>query len=124
MSHTDRCPSPWDARREGERAGERGYGSNPYSDAPWNQQRCEEAETAWRRGYDAGEERREEEEREQRAAERRRTERREQEEYDYYAQAEAERYAQYEAEAEGDPVRVEDPADSDPSWAERRADNN
>ena len=67
----DECPSPYEARREGEEIGYRGYGeSNPYSEHARerrDQIYCEEAERAWRYGLYAGEEqRREEEDREAR----------------------------------------------------------
>ena len=51
MSHRDDCPDRWEARREGERAFERGYGSNPYR----GDEGCPEAEQAWRSGYYAAE---------------------------------------------------------------------
>ncbi len=62
----DECPSPYEARREGEEAGHRGWGlSNPYSERARenrDQTYCEEAEQAWRFGRYAGEDRRREEE--------------------------------------------------------------
>lgn len=60
MSHRDSCPPPYEARREGERAQERGRGryNNPYRDD------CEEAAHEWERGHRAAE-RREEERREE-----------------------------------------------------------
>lgn len=72
MSHRDSCPDRWEARREGERAQERGYGEdrNPYGG--YGEDRCEEAEREWRSGWYAAE-RREEEQREQEAAEARRS---------------------------------------------------
>ncbi|KKL83785.1 hypothetical protein LCGC14_1971310 [marine sediment metagenome] len=67
----DECPNPWQARREGEEVGHRGWGeSNPYSERARenrDQPYCEEAEQAWRMGRYAGEDRkREEDEREER----------------------------------------------------------
>ena len=67
----DECPSPYEARREGEEIGHRGWGeSNPYSERARenrDQPYCEEAEQAWRMGRYAGEDqRREEEDREAR----------------------------------------------------------
>ena len=66
----DECPSPYQARREGEEIGHRGWGeSNPYSERARenrDQPYCEEAEQAWRFGRYAGEDRkREEDEREE-----------------------------------------------------------
>lgn len=62
----DECPSPYEARREGEEIGHRGWGeSNPYSERARenrDQPYCEEAEQAWRMGRYAGEDRRREEE--------------------------------------------------------------
>ncbi len=62
----DECPSPYEARREGDEIGYRGYGeSNPYSERARenrDQPYCEEAEQAWRFGKYAGEDRRREEE--------------------------------------------------------------
>jgi hypothetical protein len=72
MSHRDSCPDEYDARREGERAHERGRGyySNPYHD---REEGCDEAASAWSRGYRAAEERataaREERRREEEEAE-------------------------------------------------------
>jgi len=72
MSYFDEeCPSPYEARREGEEIGYRGWGeSNPYSECAReyrDQPYCEEAEQAGRMGQYAGEDRRrEEEEREER----------------------------------------------------------
>ena len=102
MSHRSTCPDPWEARREGERAGHRGYGSNPYDDYPWNRERCDEAADEWKRGYRAGEERREEEEREERAAARRAQERREEEAYHEAAQLEYERQQYYAMQEESE----------------------
>lgn len=79
MSHNYDCPTEREARRDGERAGERGYGRNPYSDG------CEEAERSWRSGYYHGQERREEEEMELRREEQRNRER---QEYNYLQQRE------------------------------------
>ena len=62
----DECPSPYQARREGEEIGHRGWGeSNPYSEHARenrDQPYCEEADRAWRMGQYAGEDRRREEE--------------------------------------------------------------
>lgn len=65
MRYSDECPPPWEARRAGEQAGHRGWGSNPYREQ-LGELHCEDAESAWRRGYYAGEERRQEEEHEER----------------------------------------------------------
>ena len=62
MSHRSTCPTEWDARREGERAGYSGFGGNPYRDTLWIEDACPEAERAWRSGHYLGEERRQEEE--------------------------------------------------------------
>ena len=80
MSHRDDCPSYWEARSEGHRAGYRGYGSNPYRPDPWGESGCPDAERAWRSGYYAGEERRQEEDYAQRLEERHQQERAEEEE--------------------------------------------
>ena len=70
MSHRSECKDPWEARREGERAFERGFGSNPYREPDtflsgpesYEDRRCrEEAASAWRRGRSAAEERAQEE---------------------------------------------------------------
>jgi hypothetical protein len=60
MSHRDTCPDPRDARREGERAHDNGYGSfrNPYGG--YGEERCEEAEHEWRSGWYAAERREQE----------------------------------------------------------------
>lgn len=72
MSHRDTCPDPWEARREGERAQENGYGRwrNPYDDQWHPECECREAADEWRRGYRSAEIR-EEEAREEEAARRR-----------------------------------------------------
>lgn len=98
MSHRSDCKDPWEARREGERAYERGYGVNPYRDGDYNEnyddRRCrEEAESAWRRGYYAAEQQAEEEAAE-RAAQIRREEARAEEEA-YYEMEIAAREAEY-----------------------------
>lgn len=78
MSHTDRCPSEWDARYEGRRASP--YDENPYEnehrhrsygDPPY----CEEAARAWESGHRAAQEEREREQHEQEVQERRAQER-------------------------------------------------
>ena len=82
MSHRDDCPDRWVARREGERAFERGYGQNPYRDQ-LGEEGCPEAEREWRSGYrsaECREEERQEEQREQARMERRREEARAEEE--------------------------------------------
>lgn len=81
MSHRESCPDRWEARREGERAHDRGYGSfrNPYGG--YGESACEEAERAWRSGwYDAE---RQQEEREAEAAQERAMRRRIDEEAEY-----------------------------------------
>jgi len=87
MSHRSDCKDPWEARREGERAFERGFGSNPYREPDtflhgpesYEDRRCrEEAASAWRRGHSAAEERAQEE----RALEARRLHEREEEFYE------------------------------------------
>lgn len=83
MSHRDSCPSDYEARREGERAGERGYSRNPYRET-LGERYCEEAERNWDRGQRAGAEiRREEEMEEARKASQRQRVQAEQEEYEY-----------------------------------------
>lgn len=100
MSHRWDCPDPWDARREGERAYESGYGrySNPYDD-PFTG--CRDADDEWRRGYSAAEERAEEERAAEEAAERRRAEEaayeRERERAEWEAYMEEQQRAAYEA---------------------------
>ena len=74
MSHTWDCPEPWQAEREGRRAGERGYPgrwNNPYKDT------CEEAAEQWERGHRSGEYDREQREEEERAERRARAQREE-----------------------------------------------
>lgn len=62
MSHRDDCPDRWEARREGERAVERGWGhyssSNPYRSG--SDHECPEASRAWEDGRRAAEYRAEE----------------------------------------------------------------
>jgi hypothetical protein len=111
MSHTDRCPDRYDARREGERAHDRGYGSfrNPYDG--YGPDRCDEAASAWRSGW--YEKEREQEEREAQAAHERASRRQIDEEADYYMDRaeredyelrEAARYAEQEySESEPEP---------------------
>lgn len=55
MSHRDDCPDRWEARREGERAFERGYGRNPYEPDMWGERGCEEAADEWKRGHRSAE---------------------------------------------------------------------
>lgn len=67
MSHRWDCPTDWEARREGRKAGERGYGRNPYDDpfpGPGDIS-CEEASENWKRGQRDGQLAREEREREE-----------------------------------------------------------
>lgn len=82
MSHRDSCTDPRDARREGERAHDRGFGSfrNPYGG--YGEDRCPEAESAWRSGWYAAERR--QEEREAEAAYERAMQRQVDEEREYY----------------------------------------
>lgn len=80
MSHRDSCPDPYEARRAGERAFERG--GSRYSSG----YECDEADYEYRRGYDRAEERHNEEEAEARAiAQRRQRMAWAQEEARYYA---------------------------------------
>jgi hypothetical protein len=81
MSHRDNCPDRWEARREGERAQENGYGSfrNPYGG--YGDDACPEAESAWRSGWYNAERR--QEEREAEAAHERAVRRRIDEEAEY-----------------------------------------
>lgn len=71
MSHRWDCPTDWEARREGRRAGERGYGRNPYDDPFPGDSYCEEAAANWRRGFQQGEYYRQEREYEERTAQER-----------------------------------------------------
>ena len=92
MSHRHDCPSEWDARRDGERAAERGYGINPYRERDYSEsyddQRCRErAERAFDSGRYAAEERMRDEA-EERAAEHRRAQERAYEEAQYEQQYE------------------------------------
>lgn len=99
MSHRWNCPDEWTARREGERAQERGEGRwrNPYEDRWHDGSGCEDAERAWERGYRDAE--RHAEEREEEARAMRRRQEREREEYEmqhyYESQQEDDRYRQY-----------------------------
>lgn len=85
MSHRPSCPDEYDAKREGERAFDRGAGEwrNPYRDD------CDEAASAWSRGY-REREREDEREHAEAAAAQRRREAREMEEsrlsYEYEQQ--------------------------------------
>lgn len=93
MSHRWSCPDDWTARREGERALERGdgYWRNPYEDRWRDGSGCEDAERAWARGYrDA--ERQEEERVEEARVERHRAEvqRQAEEQWAYESQQEQE----------------------------------
>lgn len=74
MSHRDDCPSWSEAKREGERAAERGYysHSNPYGGVDG----CPEASRAWSHGHRIEQERVEERQADEAAAERRAEERR------------------------------------------------
>lgn len=85
MSHRDYCPDDWTARREGERAFERGEGSwrNPYGESHSSfDTPCEDADAAWRRGYREAERHEEERHAEERRQERRQEEMREQRHYE------------------------------------------
>jgi hypothetical protein len=102
MSHRWDCPDRWEARREGERAFERGTGiwRNPYEDN-FLEPNCPEAAEEWRRSYRAAEQREEERQAEERHQHRLAEQRREQEEYErmvyeqeYYARLEEERQQQ------------------------------
>jgi hypothetical protein len=100
MSHRDDCPTEYEARRRGYSAGESGdYGRNPY------RHECDEAASAWDRGYRSGQYDREENEaREARATARRRREEEEEAfelanyERDYYTEAERQYFAEMEQE--------------------------
>lgn len=109
MSHRDSCPTDWEARREGERAFDRGYGSNPYRGG-YGEDRCEEAERAWRRGYSAAEERHSEERAAERAAQRRAYER--VDEDAYYAEQER-RYYDEQLWAEQHPLPQQETPDDE-----------
>ena len=74
MRYDDECPSPWKARQEGDWAGHRGWGSNPYREQ-LGESYCEDADRAWRNGYHSGEEQRREEEAQEAAAQRYQAER-------------------------------------------------
>jgi hypothetical protein len=92
MTHREDCPTPYEARREGERAFENGRGSysNPYRD-DYARDTCPDAEREWSYGFRDAERRRDEErEQESREADcaRRAQEEREWEEQQYYAQQE------------------------------------
>jgi hypothetical protein len=95
MSHRRECPDPLEARREGERAYENGFGSSPYRERDYSEsyddRKCRErADSEFSSGYYAAERRAEEqqeEERFRRAAQARRDE-------------DAEYEAQYEQEQE------------------------
>jgi hypothetical protein len=113
MSHRDECPTDYEARRQGERAYERGDGSwrNPYRD-DYSGERCEDAERYWRRGYEAAEQRHEEQMAEERSAQRRAEERAQEERYylqmqeeAYYREMEERAYAeQMQEEPQPDPI--------------------
>lgn len=105
MSHRDSCPPRWEAERQGERAFERGYGSNPYR-GDFHDEGCPEAERAWRSGF-YGAERREEERREEERIERQRHEaRRAQRDHEaeqeaaYYEDMQQQQYDEYQAQME------------------------
>ena len=100
----DECPPSWKARDQGDEAGHRGWGSNPYTrltserqDRPY----CQDAERAWREGEFRGEDRRREEEYQQELEERHR---REAEEYAHqvWLEEQAELEEEYEAEQESE----------------------
>ena len=92
MSHRDSCPADWEACREGERAFERGWGTNPYR-SQWGEDHCEDAQRAWSRGFHYAEQQAEDRRMEERAA-RRRHEEREMEE-SYWRQQEQDRQDDY-----------------------------
>ena len=77
MSHRRDCPSPWEARRQGEDAYARGSGrwSNPYDERSRGAIPCREASREWEDGHRYAERQAEE-----RAADERRAARRRQEE--------------------------------------------
>ena len=103
MSHRHDCPDRWEARREGERASERGYGcySNPYADRYHDGRGCEEAERNWEEGYRQAEYERHELERDEEEIRARQVrERREQEEIEYYQEME-----DHEQQRRGDDIR-------------------
>lgn len=116
MSHTDSCPSDWEARREGERAFDRGRSrsSNPYDDQyayrgygdpPY----CEDAARAFDRGYNAARQQREDEEYEARRAEEAARQRAEDEYYERirYERQQEEQYYQELAEQEAAEMEAE-----------------
>lgn len=74
--YRDDCPDRWVARREGERAFERGYGQNPYRHR-LGEKGYPEAAREWQSGYRSAEYR--EEERQERQREQARMERRHEE---------------------------------------------
>lgn len=106
MSHRDDCPDRWEARRQGERAFERGYGSNPYR-SRLGEDGCPDAEREWRSGYYAAE-RRAEEERAEMAADRRRAEAR-REEANLQAAWDQQYAQQYAQEPQPEPEPQEEP---------------
>ena len=113
MSHRWDCPTEWEARRDGERAAERGYGrgNNPYKEDFFNRSHCEEAERAWNRGHRYAEERREEEQAAERAAERRAAERRayERQQEEEYQRRQEEEYCAQQQEPPQEPPIEEKP---------------
>jgi hypothetical protein len=116
MGHRWDCPTRWEAERQGERAFERGYGSNPYRET-WGETHCCEAERSWEDGRRAAELRDEERRSEERAAHRRR-EAREMEEA-YYRQLDEEQMQRaYEQEA-NDYYRAEEEAYYAGLWREQ-----
>ena len=122
MSHRDSCPDDYEARRQGERAYERGDGSwrNPYRD-DYSGERCEDAELYWRRGYEYAEQRHEEQTAEERAAQRRAEERAQEERYYLQMQEEA-YYREMEERAYAEQMQPEpeQPTGSDAASSEER----
>ncbi len=116
MSHRNDCPQPWEARREGYRAGEeQSYARNPYK-SNFSNAGCEDASRNWDRGQWDAEYDREREEEERRDAERheqRRQEEMAQEQAAYEAHMEEQARAEYEQEPEPEP-EPEQPDDEIP----------
>jgi hypothetical protein len=112
VSHRWDCPTDYEARRQGERAQERGEGRwrNPHGDTWRDGTGCEEAERAWDRGHrDA--ERREEERAEDARVERRHAEMRHQhaveEQWAYEGQQESQQEQEYRQYCDGEYARME-----------------
>ena len=114
MSHRDDCPTDWEARREGERAYERGYGSNPYRGNGWDERSCPEAERAFDYGRRQAEYRHEEQMAEERSERRRAEARREEQEQEdaYYQQMMEQQYQEQQQQPEEPPPEEAPPPDS------------